>query len=256
MESYKHIELTEEETLEALIWRKRKKEDELKRLAQKEKEDQNRKKLTAATSYDIVKSLMFYRIEQKFAGFVLDDSNRILFELLCRYFGNDPEFVSTAMGVGVDNPSLEKGLFLAGSFGVGKTWFMRLFQQNQRQVYFIKNCKDIADEFMEFGESGMDDYVLLKKNAVNDSSAFFQQNMGLCLDDIGTEDIKSHYGNKKNVIGDIIEKKYENRSTGVYLHATTNLTSDQLKEFYGNRVTSRMRQIFNFIELKGIDRRK
>jgi len=56
LENYKHIELTDEEMTEAIIWRKRKKEEELRLLAQKEKEDQNRKRLTAATTYDIVKS--------------------------------------------------------------------------------------------------------------------------------------------------------------------------------------------------------
>lgn len=239
-----------------MIWRKRKKEDELRIQALKEKEDQNRKRLTATTSYDIVRSLMLYRMGNKFDGFNLDDSNSVLFEVLCRYFGNDLMFNSLASSMGVDAPSLDKGIFLAGNFGVGKTWFMRLFQQNQRQVFKIKNCKEIADEFMELGEDKMDEYISLQKNAVNDSSAFFQPHTGFCLDDIGTEDVKSHYGNKKNVIGDIIEKRYEKKTTGIYLHATTNLTAEQLKEFYGGRVISRMRQIFNFIELKGTDRRK
>lgn len=253
--SYDNIELTDDEVTEALIWRKRKKEDDLRSQAQKDKEESNRKRLTAPTNYDIVKSLMAYRATVKFKGFVLDDNNSFLFELLCRYFGNDQQFISIAVAAGVQNPSLDKGIFLAGNFGVGKTWFMKLFQTNQRQVYQVKNCKEIAEEFMQFGEEGMDKYTSLKKNAINDSSAFFQTHTGLCLDDIGTEDIKSHYGNKKNVIGDLLEIKYDNKTTGIYLHATTNLTSEQLREFYGSRVTSRMREIFNFIELKGNDRR-
>jgi len=257
MESYSHIELTEDEMCEAIIWRKRKKEDDLKRLAQKEKEDQNRKRLTAATTYDIVRSLMLHRMETRFdKPFVLDDKNSILFELLCKYFGNDLGFHSIALSMGVENPSLDKGIFLAGNFGVGKTWFMRLFQQNQRQVYTVRSCKIIADEFETQGEDRMIEYWNITKNAINDSSAFFQQHTGLCLDDLGTEDIKTHYGNRKNVIGDLIEKRYEKKATGTYLHATTNLTSEQLKEFYGARVISRMREIFNFIELKGSDRRK
>jgi len=69
--------------------------------------------------------------------------------------------------------------------------------------------------------------------------------MGMCIDDLGTEDIKNHYGNKKNVIGDLIELKYAKKTTGIYLHGTTNLTAEQLKDFYGSRVTSRMREIFN-----------
>lgn len=256
MEAYSHIELTEDELTEAIIWRKRKKEDELKILAQKEKEDQNRKRLTAQTTYDIVRSLMLYRMENKFPGFILDENNSVLFELLCKYFGNDIGFYSLAISMGVESPSLSKGIFLAGNFGVGKTWFMRLFQQNQRQVFVVKNCKDIANEFEEFGEKSMAEYEAVIKNPVNDAAAFFQPFSGLCLDDIGTEDIKTHYGNKKNVIGDLIEKRYEIKASGVFLHATTNLTALQIKEFYGQRITSRMREMFNFIELKGIDRRR
>lgn len=256
MESYSHIELSEDEVAEAMIWRKRKKEDEMKLAEMREREDQNRRRLTQKTSYELVNALALYRMKEKFEGFVLDNSNKFLFELLCRYFGEDHEFHAMAASIGVENPSLEKGILLAGNFGVGKTWFMQLFQKNHRQVFFIKNCKEIANEFMTIGEEKMDDYAILRKNAVNDSSSFFQTHTGICLDDIGTEDIKVHFGNRKNVIGDLIERKYENKSVGVYLHATTNFTAEQLKEFYGQRVTSRMRQIFNFIELKGIDRRR
>jgi DNA replication protein DnaC len=257
VESYKHIELTEDEKLEGLIWALRRKEDSIRVAAQMEREAENRKKLLQKTNYDLVKSLMLYRFNTKFEGkFKIDEHNEIIFELMCMYFGNDERFVPMALSAGVDNPSLSKGVFLTGNFGVGKTWFMQLFQQNQRQVYFIKNCKDVADEFMQYGEEGMDQYIKVKKNAVNDTSLFLQKESALCLDDIGTEDIKTHYGNKKNVIGDIIEKKYSNGSTGIMFHGTTNLSADQLREFYGHRVTSRMREMLNFIEVVGEDRRK
>ncbi len=109
MENYNHICLTEDEMDEAILWRKRKKEDEIKAMALKEREDQNRKRLTASTTYDIVRSLMMHRMETKFdKPFKLDAKNKILFELLCRYFGNDLEFHSTALSMGVENPSLDK----------------------------------------------------------------------------------------------------------------------------------------------------
>lgn len=257
MESYSHIELTDDEVLEALIWRKRRKEDELKKETLRLREEQNRKRLTQSTTYDIVRSLMLHRSEVKFEGkFKLDEKNSFIFDLLCRYFGHDGEFIPLAKSIGIENPTLEKGILLAGSFGAGKTWFMQLFQMNQRQVFSVKNCKLIAEEYMTIGEEGMEQYTIITKNAADDPSVFYQKYSGLCLDDIGTEEIKTHYGNKKNVIGDLIENRYTKKATGIYLHGTTNLTAEQLKEFYGNRITSRMREIFNFIELKGSDRRK
>jgi predicted ATPase len=242
---------------EAILWGKRKKEDELKSIQDRLREDENRKRLLQTTSYDLVKSLMIYRAEKKFdEKFILDENNKLIFEILCNYFGNDENFNSLCKSVGIENTSLNKGIFLAGNFGVGKTWMMKLFRQNQRQCFFIKPAKDIADEFMQEGDDFMDEYINTRKNALNDSSVFLQPYSGICIDDLGTEDIKNHFGNKKNVIGDIIEKKYARSSVGVFLHATTNLTADQLKDFYGGRVTSRMREIFNFIELRGKDRRK
>ena len=155
--------------------------------------------------------------------------------------------------MGISNPSLEKGIMLCGNFGVGKTWLMKLFAKNQRQVFFMENAKNVADMFMDTGEDNR--YLNLHKNPVNDANTFYHKFSGLCIDDLGTEDVKMHFGNKKNVIGDLIEKKYSNQTTGIYLHATTNLTAEQMKEFYGGRVTSRMREIFNQIELSGNDRR-
>lgn len=263
LETYSHIQLSEEETDEAILAGKRKKEKmiELEKINQKENE--NRQKLTAKTTYNIVNGLMRLRMEKIFSpSFMLDQYNEYLYEMLCHYFGEDPEFtkksefVSLAQAAGVVNPSLEKGIFLAGNFGVGKTAIMRLFSKNQRQCYEIKNAKDIAIEYKQGGENEMGKYVVKTKAAFEDPSVFYQKNIGICIDDLGTEDIKSNYGDKKNVIGDIIEQKYSQQTCGIFFHASTNLTAEQLKSYYGERVTSRMREIFNFIEVKGTDRRK
>ena len=83
--------------------------------------------------------------------------------------------------------------------------------------------------------------------------------MSVCCCNVNRQrkvDLKNRYGNKKNVIGYLLEKRYANGHVGIMLHATTNLTADQRNAYYGGRVVSRMRKIFNFIELRGKDRRK
>ncbi len=47
------------------------------------------------------------------------------------------------------------------------------------------------------------------------------------------------------------------RSRGGKTHATTNLNAQELEERYGNRVRSRMRQMFNLIsfDTKSVDKR-
>ncbi len=254
MDAYKHISLSDEEMNEAIIWAKQKKNHAIQEQKIRQREEENRKLLIETQwNYHQTKSYMAYRAANIFSGFTIDEYNEPVFELLCLYFSNDVKFESSAENLGIANPSLSKGIMLAGTFGTGKTWMMKLFSKNQRQVFHLQNAKFIADAFSESGEDSQ--FVKLHKNAVNDGSSFLQPYAGLCIDDIGTEDIKNHFGNKKNVIGDLIEKRYSVSNVGVYLHATTNFTAEQLGSFYGQRVVSRMREIFNFIAVKGKDRR-
>lgn len=257
LDTYSDIELTEDEVIEAMIWAKRKKERVIEEMAIKEREAQNRRLLTGIQwDYEQTMAYMTYRSNELFKGkFTLDENNLSIYQLLCYYFCNDKKFEAMALNMGIPNPSLEKGILLAGNFGVGKTWLMRLFAKNQRQVYFIRTAKQIANDFETHGDESLEQYIKPFENASNDSAMFYQKYSGLCIDDMGTEDIKSHYGNRKNVIGDLIELRYPKGLMGVLFHATTNLTSEQLSNYYGGRVISRLREQVNLIELTGKDRR-
>lgn len=255
---YDHIDLTDEEVAEAIIWRKQKKQEEIKNAERVLREQENRKLLTQTQwSYEQTNAFMLYRANSLFEGkFKLDENNQPIFDLLCYYFSGDLNFCSMAEAMGVPNPSLDKGILLVGGFGVGKTWMMKLFMKNQRQVYHVHNSKRIADLYEKDGEESIHEFLGKVKNAVNDSAAFYHSYAGLCLDDIGTEDKKTNYGNKRNVIGDIIELRYEKGNTGIWLHGTTNLTAKQIEDYYGGRVRSRLRESCNFIPVVGGDRRK
>ena len=264
MESYNHIELEEDEVTEAMIWAKRKKEGVL---IQKEKElrAQKNRDLLTGNKWGIKQTepFMLWRADQYppfKKKFKVDETNEMLFRLLVAYFSPSEEsrrfFIEIAGYLKIENPDYDKGLMMAGNFGVGKTWMMQLFQANQRQCFRMRPAKHIADAFEVAGEETQQEFVYPFKNTFEDPDVFFQKESGLCIDDIGTEDVKNHYGNKKNVIGDLFEIRYSKKTTGIMLHATTNLTTEQLKDFYGMRVVSRMREIFNFVELPGEDRRK
>jgi DNA replication protein DnaC len=241
-----------------MIWAKRRKEAVLEETRIKEMEANNRRLFVETQwSYDQTDSFMRYRANNIFEGkFTWDQHNKALFMLLCFYFSNDIQFVSLAESMGVKGASLEKGLLLGGMIGVGKTWMMQLFGKNQRQVFALKTAKAIADTFQSEGEGSLDQFISCPKLPVNDTTNFFHSKIGLCIDDIGTEELKNHYGNRKNVIGDLIELRYSAGNCGTLLHLTTNLTMSQVKEFYGDRVGSRLRETMNIIELKGEDRRK
>jgi DNA replication protein DnaC len=250
--------LTEEEEMAALIDAKRKKEQQLEQQGRERRAEENRKKLTSQHyTYDQTYGMMIFRAGNLFAGeFEVDRHNQPIFELLCHYFAHDDKFVYEAASMGVNSPSLEKGILIAGNFGVGKTWLMRLFARNQLQVFAVHNAKHIADLFEKDGADSQAQFIDPPRLPVNDAQNFYHEKMGLCIDDMGTEREKNHYGNKKSVIGDLIELRYDRKATGHLLHITTNLNAEQLKEAYGGRVTSRLREIMNIIQLTGEDRRK
>lgn len=258
METLNDIELTEDEAIEATILAKQKKKKAIEEANRQATIEENRRKLTQ-TQWDFVqtKNFMLYRAQQLFEGkFLLDNNNSVVFDMLCYYFSNDEKFVTYAQEMNVFYPSLNKGLFLVGNFGVGKTWLMKLFAKNQRQVFFLRSAKELANFYEKEGEENFYQFLEPFKNPTNDSSLFYHKESGLCIDDLGTEDLKVHYGNRKNVIGDLLETRYSKGNMGLMLHATSNLTIDNLEQFYGGRVLSRLKEQVNLIELKGTDRRK
>ena len=87
----------------------------------------------------------------------------------------------------------------------------------------------------------------------------------ICFDDLGVETTGRHFGKDCNGMGEILLSRCDlfvrtcnpERSRGVKTHATTNLNAQELEERYGNRVRSRMRQMFNLIsfDAKSVDKR-
>ena len=69
--------------------------------------------------------------------------------------------------------------------------------------------------------------------------------VGLCIDDIGNEDQGFHFGSKVDVVGHIIQTRYNNRQ--YVIHATSNLKPDDLELKYDARIRDRMKEMFNLI---------
>lgn len=266
MGSYSHVILTEDELIEALIWAKCNKLEKADKERIKNIETENRKFREMQWNFDIIKTYMAKKAEKIFKGkFAIDDDNSDLFDLLCFYFINDEvNFNSLSTQMGMENTSVSKGILMCGNVGVGKTWMMHLFSRNQKRSFDLIKAKDIAEGFLTAKDKKIP-VEYLKPYDTQDPEAprlfssedvFYQRYIGMCIDDLGSESIKNSYGNTMNVIGDVIEIRYSSGFVGPFLHGTTNLSAEQIKAFYGERVTSRMRQSFNFIELTGKDRRK
>lgn len=249
MELYKDVELTKEEELQAIIEAKRKKQADIKKAEYWR--EVNTPKVYPVYDAEELNALVLKKAHELIPGFVLDNFNEeIIFQLAC-YFTNDNRFEHSGF-------SLQKGLLLQGGIGCGKTSIMSLFASNQLQSFSIVNCHEISQEFSNNGYDEIDRYFTDLQTSTP-QKYFGQDKLGFCFDDLGTEDVKKHFGNQSNVMAEIILSRYGRKEFLKHkTHITTNLSAQQIKDNYGDRVASRMREMFNQIKFdkECPDRRK
>lgn len=144
-----------------------------------------------------------------------------------------------ALKLGLD---LNKGILLSGPIGCGKTSIMHLLKPfaNSKHNYKIKTTREVSFEFAKNGFEALKVYTQ-KPNNLNRLS-------GYCFDDLGAEKQIKHFGNDCNVIAEILISRYEQFiENNSVTHITTNLTASEIENYYGNRVRSRLRNMFNLV---------
>lgn len=252
MESFNDVVLSDEEIKKILDAEKMSKFAEFQRAEKARLYQEHQKKLlTPFSAEDLARYVANKAIHDGLVKeIVLFKKYKMIFWQLACYFTNDSRFETNGL-------KLDKGLCLMGNIGTGKTTLMRMFSKNKRQCYRVISTRKVAGEFSDSGNSVIKQYSGLGRNAFGDSSCFLQEYYGYCFDDLGTENIKKIYGQSVNVMEEIILNRYDARDVGWNnTHITTNLTADEIESIYGSRVRSRMREMFNIIELTWNDLRK
>ena len=150
---------------------------------------------------------------------------------LCSYFIRDRELCKKF------DLDIEKGLLISGPVGCGKTSLMKLlkYMVPHQRPYEMIPSRNVVFSFNHLGYKTIEDYG---------NSSFF------CFDDLGVEPPGRFYGKDCNVIGEVLLSRYElflDSKCKIKTHATTNLNAQELEERYGNRVRSRMRELFNLV---------
>jgi len=164
-----------------------------------------------------------------------DDDTKEKIRQLIYYFMNDEkcEF------------DLTKGLFLYGNTGTGKTTLLRCFSAFTRvtrlKEFKIVSAKKIVNDVLSEGNASS----LSKYSVVAD-----QIDYG--FDDVGHENECNIYGTKVNCLEEILTARYDRK---LLTHCTSNLIPDKVKSFYGQRLYSRLYEMFNIIQVKGKDHR-
>lgn len=177
-------------------------------------------------------------------SFIVDKDNQAQVEIICQYFA------------GVTAPDIDpaKGLALLGNVGVGKTYLMAFFFQNQVQSYAMANCRKIEGQWVEEAsqkekppQGVISRYSGPIQGALN-GNPFGHTQIGVCFDDLGTETSPSKaYGEEKNVLAEILMNRYESGMPFNMTHVTTNLSAHDIGIKYGTRVRDRFREMFNMI---------
>lgn len=193
--------------------------------------------------YDFPRMLIYLEAKGKLLfgkNFKIYKEDEAIFYKLCIYFIRDFE---TCRKLNIDP---NKGILLSGPVGCGKTSLMRLLpfivpHQNQHSLIPARN---ITFSFNKSGFKIIEDYG---------NNGFY------CFDDLGVETTGRHFGKDCNVMGEILLSRYDLfLKRKLRTHATTNLNAQELENRYGNRVRSRMRELFNLIAFNrnSLDKRK
>lgn len=210
--------------------------DQSQREADMAREMNRLKELQAYWTYGRIYKLMKFNSVHKF-GKELDETpeNLQAIKALCFFVARDDRFVTE---LGFDKM---KGLLIRGNSGTGKTHLVRCCEDNGLNPIHALTMLDITDKVSEDGKYSI-------------------QSQGkplIYFDDVGTEEASiKHYGTTILWFKNYIEAVYHKTKCFNHLIITTNLNFSGLEKQYGFRVASRMREMFNVVDLTGKDYRQ
>ena len=191
--------------------------------------------------------------------FRIDDNNRFAFLNFIKWLHGDPTMEAIDPDTGKPIPGdLTKGIYLAGSPGTGKTWCMDIMRDYSVTLgikaefpdyptpklhpltWSVHHAEDICEEYLTKGH-----IKDLTKSRI------------IAIQDMGAERKETLYmGNRVDVIRNLIEKRADIPDVITLATSNMRIQGEVIKERYGDKVFSRMRQMFNYLIISGPDRRK
>ena len=209
------------------IWINNKREEE------RQMKEAKRNELIERHTAKFVYSIMAWSSKNIYGkDLIVNDGNKKLITAICFFISNDERF-ETELGY-----SFKKGLLIRGISGLGKTYLFNCVKDNELKPLSIYSMIEITEKVKDEG------FLELP------TSKF------LYLDDVGTEEhTVNHYGTKISFFKNFIEKYYLQNKTYEKLIISTNNSFSEMEEKYGFRVRSRIKDMFNIIDVSGKDMR-
>lgn len=231
------VEINNEEVLKRAnsnkhYWIWQNKQRELERNEAIEKRKQLKEEWTANRFY----SMMKYVSEKEYGKpLLVNDNTMQIIKPLCYFLSEDERF-ETELGY-----SLKKGIVFRGISGLGKTHLTKCVSGNWLNPIYIISLLEISE-------------IMKENGAYEPPLAIYPK---LFIDDVGSEDasVVNHYGTKANWLKNFLEIYYLRSQQYNRILISTNISFSQMEEKYGFRVRSRMKDMFNIINLNGTDLR-
>lgn len=190
-------------------------------------------------------------------AFVIDDENRFAFENFIKWAHCDTSMKCLDPVSGQVIPGrLKRGIYIAGNTGTGKTWCMEIMQA-YIQAIEIKvlwhNDNDPRPLYWRtIRADGLCDVWAESGNIQQYKTAPM-----LAIQDLGNEPPETLYmGNRLDVVRYVIEYRGDMHAEMTFITSNLRMGGEILKERYGDRVSSRLQEMCNYLVIKGKDRRK
>ena len=175
--------------------------------------------------------------ENAYACLLAATENEVVFRRRTFCFNEYLERQIHEMAHWLTSPSSHFGMMLCGGCGNGKSTMLKAFQQLLNSLHIPKSDNDGT-----YGIQIVDaKYIAhLCKNNHEAYRKLISVDM-LGIDDLGTEPSEvMDYGNVYTPVIDLLTKRYEEQ---LFTIITTNLTPQQIREHYGDRIADRFNEM-------------
>ena len=175
--------------------------------------------------------------EDAYACLLAATENEVAFRRRTFCFNEYLERQLHEMAYWLTSPSSHFGIMLCGGCGNGKSTMLKAFQQLLNSLHIPKPDND--------GTCGIQivDAKYIAHLCKNNHEAYrklISVDM-LGIDDLGTEPSEvMDYGNVYTPVIDLLTKRYEEQ---LFTIITTNLTPQQIREHYGDRIADRLNEM-------------
>lgn len=184
--------------------------------------------------------------------FVLDNDNTEVYTNLVYWMMNDGRMQATDPRTGRKiSGRLNKGIYIAGNTGSGKTMAMNIL----RKLYGLNRFRSSDEKPVFWSEKRADE--IADHFAMNGDLEPYKKAPLLSIQDLGCEPAETLYmGNRVKVLQNIIEYRGDRRDFVTMVTSNIPMGHEDLRKRYGERATSRMMEMMNYLTLTGKDRRQ